>query len=404
VKFFIKTFGCRVNQYEAEVIAENLLNIGFERTCKDNAELIIVKACAVTREAEKKVVRFVRPLQKKDKKIWIVGCFTENLINRIAHNKTEFYKNEEIREKFSLESEKINSFFGHTRAFLKIQDGCNSYCSYCIIPYFRPTLKSKPVGKVKDELLDLLKSGYKEVVITGINLGLYGRENYNLYEFEKASPFSRLLNNINEIDSDFRVRLGSLGPDDITERFIHSINGHIMPHIHLSLQSGSDKVLKAMNRNYSGEYAVSVIKELKDFVKDIEITGDIIVGFPGESDEDFDQTLKVARNIGFSHIHIFPYSERPGTEAEGKKALSIKVIRERMSLLKSLRDELHKEACLKYIGKTFKVLVEEKKKGFNSGYTENYLRVFFKGECKKNEFVDVFVSDFRDDTLFGKII
>lgn len=382
-----------MNQYESEVIAENLYNIGFKRANKENAELIIVKACAVTLEAERKVIRFVRSVLKKKIKVWVVGCFTHFLIEKLDHSNIEFFTNYDIREKFGIKNEKIKEFFGHTRAFLKIQDGCNSYCSYCIIPRLRNKLECKSPELVKEEFIELLEQGFKEIVITGINIGLYGNK-----------KLCKLLEDLNSLKGDFRIRLGSLDPRDITETLSNSFYGHVMPHIHLSLQSGSDNIIKLMNRKYSSSDILKKISLMRQINDKFEFTADVIVGFPKETEYDFEETIRVVKESEFSHIHIFPFSSRPGTKAFEMKPISPKIIKKRVERLKIIRDEFHKKRCEKYIGETLKILVEEKRGDFFSGLTENYIRVYFKGYAKRNTFINVKIIGIFNGELLGKII
>ena len=291
-----------------------------------------------------------------------------------------------------------------TRAVIKVQDGCDRFCSYCIIPYARGRVRSRSVGSVIEEIETLAKNGVKEVVITGIHVASYGKD------FKEDIGLIDLLERINKVEGIKRIRLGSLEPTIINEKFLERLSklNKICHHFHLSLQSGCDETLKRMNRKYTTEEFKKVTELLRDRYKDVILTTDIIVGFPGETDEEFDKTYQFLKGIAFYKMHIFKYSRRKGTKADlMENQVSPQVQEERSKKLIELSDNNQKEYNNKYIGQKLAVLFEEQQGEYIKGHTQNYLVVNIK--CKEiekyhNEILTVEITDCFGEELIGNIM
>ena len=426
--FAIDTLGCKVNQYEAQQIIQFLTgcNLLYAQNF-GQAEIIIIHTCCVTHIASAKSRQLIRKAQKQNPKAKIIvsGCLVSSDPTELKNLSARAGKDEKLLFAANLEglfkllkqelaacgvdcksfdkkmlskTGTIEKFCGQTRAFLKIQDGCDGYCSYCIIPKTRPNITFKPIDKVISEAQGLVKAGHKEIVLTGIFLGAYGQESVRRKNWpnETNDNLAILLEKLAQVPGLKRIRLSSLEPADVTERLLDVMKNHhnIMPHLHLSLQSGSENILKKMNRQYT----------VKEFLKSIEninlqldrpaITTDIIVGFPGETIQDFAQSLSVAKLAGFSKIHIFPFSKRSGTAASKlQDHIDKKVITQRTLALRQLEKQLAEKFRKQFIGETAEVLVEDevKKRGRCERYYEISIaseRPLSRGEivkCKINE-------------------
>ncbi len=410
--FAINTLGCKVNQYESQQIIQflterNLLYVqNFE-----SAELIIIHTCSVTHTASAKSRQLVHKAQKlnPNAKIIVSGCLVKSdpkEFNNLGTN-TLFAAN--LDDLFSLFEKEFNlskpnkdihlkEFSGQTRAFLKVQDGCDGFCSYCIIPHTRPKISFKPLELVLNEAQSLVQAGHKEIILTGIFLGAYGLDTVKRKKWlNNENPLlAELLEQVAQIPNLERIRLSSLEPADVTSQLLEVMKNHtnIMPHLHLSLQSGSDKILKKMNRQYT----------IKDFLNSIEninlqldrpaITTDIIVGFPGETSQDFAQSLSVAKLAGFSKIHIFPFSKRTGTAAAGlQDHIDKGKITERTKILRELEKKLAEEFRKQFAGQTAQVLIENEVK--NTGKCERYYEITVKTNdtLPKGEIVSCVIND-----------
>lgn len=397
--FAVNTLGCKVNQYESQQI------IRFLTDCKllyvqnfQSAEIIIIHTCCVTQTASAKSRQLVHKAQKlnPNAKIIVSGCLvsadsTESYNLKGSHllfapNLKELFSL--LKKEFNLECnlseyKGLDKFCGQTRAFLKVQDGCDGFCSYCIIPKTRPSISFKPVEQVISEAQDLVNAGHKEIILTGIFLGAYGQETVKRKKWpNNENPYlADLLEKVAQVPNLKRIRLSSLEPADVTDRLLDVMKNYpnIMPHLHLSLQSGSDKILKKMNRQYN----------INDFLKSIEninlqldrpaITTDIIVGFPGETTQDFAQSLSVAKLAGFSKIHIFPYSKRTGTAAAKlQDHIDNKVIADRTKILRELEKQLAENFRKQFIGQTAQVLIEDEVT--NIGKCERYYEITVKSK------------------------
>ncbi|NLJ96741.1 MAG: tRNA (N(6)-L-threonylcarbamoyladenosine(37)-C(2))-methylthiotransferase MtaB [Clostridiales bacterium] len=414
------SLGCKVNSYETEAIRGMFEAAGYHIVdFKDIADVYVVNTCTVTNIADRKSRQMLHQAKKRnpDAIIAAVGCYVqadeENLskdssVDLIVGNnkkseilqlveglriKRDRIKDEELDINDSMvvdigaeneyEDLEVMSTMEKIRAFIKIQDGCNRFCSYCIIPYVRGRVRSRDVVDILKEITKLAENGYKEFVLTGIHLSSFGIERLNKAdELYELMPLASLLKSISKIPGVSRIRLGSLEPRIITEDFVKEIAGieQFCPHFHLSLQSGSNTVLKRMNRKYSaGEYEEKV-QLIRRYFANPAFTTDIIVGFPGETQEEFEETLDFVKKIGFSQIHVFKYSKRAGTKAATMpNQISKEVMQERSNILIDLAEEMSRDYKELFLGRIEKVLVEEEVVidgvEYQLGHNERYLKL-----------------------------
>ena len=397
------TLGCKVNQYETQEMISLLKNEGYEIIShKQKADIYIINSCTVTAESSRKTRQAVRRFRNdnKDAIIILTGCFPQAfpeeasqlseadiiLGNKMNHTIidaiTEFrLKNKQTvkvtvhKREDKYKGIEINTFDGHTRAFIKIQDGCNRYCSYCIIPKARGFSRSRPLDAIQNEIERLAKAGYKEIVFVGINLSAYG--------LDTGYTICDALQIAENTDGIERFRLGSLEPDHITDDIIRRLSEmkKFCPQFHLSLQSGSNPVLKRMNRHYTAEEYLELCQKLKSTFTDVSLTTDIIVGFPGETDEYFNETLEFAKKCGFMKVHVFPFSPREGTVAyKFTDKIPNATKTERCAVLQKECDKIRDIFLNETIGKTVNVLFETPKGNIQQGYTENYTPVTVTSE------------------------
>ena len=456
MKVHIFTLGCKVNIYETGAMEEQFIKHGYELT-DDIADVYVVNTCSVTNIAERKSRQMLRRAKELNPKAIIVacGCYAQVAGKEIANipevdiiignnektqivNIIEEYKKNKQEEIISDVMHQNNFLdFGITtytemnRAVIKVQDGCDRFCTYCIIPYARGKVRSRVPENILEEIKEISKKGIKEVVITGIHLASYGkdfkeeavekyRKNYGYDEkYTKFTPnddlhsggfrLIELLEQINKIDGIERIRLGSLEPKLINEEFINRLSkiAKICPHFHLSLQSGCDKTLKAMNRRYTTEEFEKAVELIRKYFKEVSLTTDIIVGFPGETDEDFDKTYQFLKRIKFYKMHIFKYSPKKGTVAEKMpNQIDGKVKEERSKKLIELSNKNEEEYNKNNIGKIVKVLFEEKVGEYYKGHTTNYITV----NAKYNENVIDKIKEVKIENTYknletlGKII
>ena len=428
MKAAIFTLGCKVNQYESQEMTEMLNKNGYLVVdSKEDADVYIINSCTVTAESNRKTRQAVRHFksQHPDAAVVMTGCVPQafpdealavkeadiilgnknnsQLINAL-NNWFESKKNiinisqHENGEKY--EGIIITEFSGHTRAFIKIQDGCNRFCSYCAIPYARGRSRSKPIDDIKKELRTLAEKGFKEMVFVGINLSAYGRDiGLSLTDAVLAAE---------NTDGIERIRLGSLEPDHISDEMIDTFASckKFCPQFHISLQSGCDTVLKRMNRHYNSTEYKALADKLRSSFEDTSITTDIITGFPGETDEEFDNTVNFAKSIRFEKVHVFPYSIREGTKAakmDGHLPNAVKS--KRANILSSVCEKIRKEAFADNNGKTFSVLFETPKNGWQHGYTRNYTPVKVKTDTDlSGQIRDVIITDTDNDCCIGKLV
>ena len=419
IKFI--TLGCKVNQYETNAMAQKFLEKGYKVLEENNGEIeenpdvCIINTCTVTNMSDRKSRQMLRKMKEKNKNTIVVavGCYAQVAKEELSkipeidlvlgnNEKVEIvkYVEEYIKEKVKiLEIEDVMqskefsdfgdiTFSEKTRAVIKIQDGCDRFCSYCIIPYARGRVRSRKPQSIISEVTKIAERGIKEVVITGIHIASYGKD----FAFSKEQELQNyrlidLLEEINKIEGIQRIRLGSIEPLLITEEFVNRLQKleKICHHFHLSLQSGCDETLKRMNRRYTTEQFRNIVKILRKTYKDVNLTTDIIVGFPGETEEEFEKTYKFLEEIKFYKMHVFKYSPRKGTKAaimENQIPGNIK--EERSKKLIELSNKNEFEYNSQYIGKKVEVLFEEEKVGEYKGHTQNYIMVYCKSEEKLN--------------------
>ena len=422
--FALHTFGCKVNIYESEYVTNLLIENGYKMidfVSEEEADIYIINTCTVTNEADKKDRKLIHTtrLNHKDAILIVMGCYSQlnpneidadivignkyksdiiNLIEEFKKNKKKIVKVEDIT-KINFEDMYINRFLTHTRAFVKIQDGCNAFCAYCAIPYARGGIRSKDFDKVIDEVTNLVNNGYKEIVLTGIHTGRYG--------IDKHTNLEKLLKELVKIPGIFRIRLSSIEINEITDGIIDLIkNNSIMAkHLHIPLQSGSNEILKNMNRLYDKETFIDRVDEIRKEIPDISITTDLIVGFPGETDLLFNETIDTLNKIKFTKIHTFPYSKRNGTKAALMKNQvdgNIKKCRVREVL--NLSDKYELEYYKQKINNTYDGIIETRKDGKKIVITSNYIPVEVETKLENNTKVNIKILTVNNDEIKGKII
>ena len=409
----VLTLGCKVNTYESEFVINELKKAGYEiKDFTDICDVYIINTCTVTNSSDSKSKKMIRQAIKRNPNACVVamGCFIAanqdyhidgldiTLGNKdkskIVQLLDEYFKNKDtLMDQYNgrlkeFEDMYITDFPGRTRAFVKIQDGCDNFCSYCIIPFVRGKCRSKDEDKVVSEITDLVKSGYKEVVLTGIHTGSYG--------VDLDVSFAHLLNRLINIDGLYRLRISSIEATELNEEVLDILRNSkvLVDHLHIPIQAGSNEILKLMNRKYDLDYFESKIAEIRSIRPDISISTDVIVGFPLETDELFQTTIDTVRRIEFSKLHVFPYSERHGTASsrmDGKLDGSIK--KDRSRRLIEVSHELEINYMKRFINKEVEVLIEESIDGYSYGHTGNYLYVKIKGNYPHNEFVNVIIKE-----------
>ena len=411
----IFTLGCKVNEYESEVTKNLLENHGYKKS--DSPDVCIVNTCTVTNQADSKSRKMMRSIRKKYPKAILVamGCMIQNkkdkdidadiiignqhkteIVSYLENYKDKLYLVDDIF-KAPFENMKLNNF-DLTRAYIKIEDGCDNYCSYCIIPYVRGHVRCKKHEDVILEAKSLVKNGHREIVLTGIHTGHYHDGSYS---------FADLLNDLVKIDGLKRLRISSIEITEINDKVMDIIKKSdvLVNHMHIPLQSGSDEILKQMNRKYDKNYFVNKIKKLKEIKPDINVTTDVIVGFPGESEDNFEECINTIKKIGFTKIHVFPYSDREGTKAskmQNKVSGTIKKMR--VKRLLEISKNLEIEYMKKHIGKEMTFIPEVYDDGYLTGHTANYLFVKAKGDkCLLGQEVLVNISKVEYPYLLSEI-
>lgn len=411
--FCIKTLGCKVNTYESELIHNLFIRKGYVYS-KDNAEVYVINTCTVTNMSDRKSRQIINATRRDNKNAIIVvcGCFSQNAFNsgrldeidadiiignkdksKIVEYVEDYIKNKRKTTKFynmdevEFENMELDSMEGRTRAFVKIEDGCENFCTYCIIPYVRGKVRSKSHEMVIEEVTNLVNKGYKEVVLTGIHTGHYVDEKYN---------FEHLLRDLVNISGLLRLRISSIEINELTDGVldIFSKSDVLVPHLHIPLQSGSDHILKEMNRKYDKEYFINRIEYIKSIKKDVSITTDVITGFPGETDMEHLESMETIKKIGFTKVHVFPYSDRYNTVASKMpNKVDGNVKKERVKDLLMLSDELENSFNSKFYGRVLPVLIEEEKDSYFYGHTANFIRVKVSGNYKHNEIYNIKLSE-----------
>lgn len=429
---YFKTFGCKVNLYETENMKQSFIKKGFTVTDKEQeSDIFIINTCTVTETGDKKVFKELRRLRREypDSIIALTGCFPQafpneanslneadivtgtkkrshlpNMIEEFINNRTRNVNICEYSSNDTFEDMCNSGYENNTRGFIKIQDGCNMFCTYCIIPYSRGRFRSKPLENIIKETEQLARSGCREIVLVGINLSFYGIE----YKLRLADAVEAVCS-VGGIE---RVRLGSLEPEMINDDDIKRLAAQpkLCPQFHLSLQSGCDKTLKAMNRRYSSSDYAELVKKLRKSFDNCSITTDVMVGFPDETEEDFQRSAEFVKNIGFSKIHIFPYSQRKGTPAANfENQISTAEKTRRARIMNEIAEESQHKFLQTQSGLTFPVLFErEKNDKIPHGYTPNYtlVKIFTKISEKslRNRIFYVKIVKEENDYCIGEIV
>ncbi len=406
MKFNIITFGCKVNQYESNMMKENMLSSNFFYTEDlSDANIIIVNTCSVTNVADKKCLKMIRRLKREYSNAILVvaGCSSQNKqsvyesldIDILIGNRDKSIIDKLIKEYIETEKKYVKFYndrnldfedmyisdYNHTRAFIKIEDGCDNFCSYCIIPYVRGSVRSKDFDKVIQEAKELAKHGHKEIVLTGIHTGHYQNNGYDLTD---------LINELSKIDDIKRIRISSIEVTELNDKFLDMLknNDKVCDHLHIPLQAGSDEILKRMNRKYDLVYYEEKIKKIRSIRPDISISTDIIVGFPYETEELFLNTLEFSKKIKFSKIHVFPYSVRVGTAAANMEEQVDEVVkRMRVKRLMAVSHMLEVDYFNKFKDKELDILIETCDNNVSEGHTSNYLLVSVPENIKVGEIV-----------------
>ena len=402
MKFLINTLGCKVNTYESNVIRDIFLNEGYEES-NSNVDIAVINTCTVTNTSDSKSLKVIKHTIKNNPNAIVIvcGCFSQinpdrlkdmegvsivlgnynkskimDYINQYKKNKKQIIDVRELNdEKF--ECMKLNNF-NKTRAFVKIEDGCENFCSYCIIPYSRGKVRSKLMEEVLDEVNTLVNNGHREIVLTGIHTGHYGAD-------IKEYDFSDLLNEICKIKGLERLRISSIEITELDDKFLETLKNNkiIVDHMHIPLQSGCDKTLKEVNRKYDVAYFKDKIKKIRSIRPNISITTDVIVGFPNETKDDFNTTVNTIKEIKFTKLHVFPFSVRKGTVAETmENQIDEKTKKERVHILMDISKELELDYMNKFVGCEVEFIPEVSKDGYIIGHTGNYLQI--KSKIKSN--------------------
>lgn len=421
MKVGICSLGCKVNIYESELVTNILKNNNYEIVdFEDIADIYIINTCSVTNESDKKSRKMINRAKKNNPNaiIIVMGCYSqvnaEDIdVDIVLGNKDkskivdiieEYKKTKEKKKiiydltKVEFEKMEINNFDNHTRAFVKIQDGCNAFCSYCIIPYVRGRVRSKAPEDVINEVTTLVEKGYKEIVLTGIHTGRYG--------IDINTSLEELLNRLVKIPNIYRIRLSSIEINEITPgiKKLLKENRVMAKHLHIPLQSGSNKILKLMNRRYNKEEFLSMIEDLKT-IEDISLTTDLIVGFPKETEEEFNETIDTLNKIGFTKIHTFPYSKRKGTPAASMEGqVSPEVKKDRVHTILKLSNESEHNYYESKIGKVYDGVVEVHSNGIILVHTSNFIPVIINDKVEEGSIVNVKIEKVDNLKVYGRIV
>ncbi|WP_315168184.1 tRNA (N(6)-L-threonylcarbamoyladenosine(37)-C(2))-methylthiotransferase MtaB [Metaclostridioides mangenotii] len=425
------TLGCKVNQYETEAMLEMFEKDGYEHVnSEDYADVYVINTCTVTHMSDRKSRQYIRRVKKvnPDALIAVVGCYSQvspeeildidevNLVmgTNDRRNIVEEIKNLDLSKKIStvddimkikeFEEIEISQTNDKTRAFMKIQDGCDRYCSYCIIPYARGRVRSRDIRSVVDEAENLVKNGYKEVVLTGIHVASYGKDLK-----EDQLTLLDVIKKLSQIDGLERIRLSSVEPILFTDEFVNEIstNKKLCPHYHLSLQSGCDETLNRMNRRYTTKEYKEIVDRLRDAIPNVAITTDIIVGFPGETDEEFTSTYNFLKEIELTQMHVFKYSIRKGTPAATMgDQVDPQIKHDRSEKLIKMSSKNFAKFASRFIGKELEVLFEKNvKDDVYEGLTTNYIRVYAKSDTDIQGLIKkVKIIDVKDNFIEGSLV
>lgn len=418
-KFKIVTLGCRTNQYESQAYHDQLQAMGYVQAQGDEqAEICIVNTCTVTESADSSSRHEIRQLARQNagSKLVVTGCFAERQpeaikeiegVTHVVANKDKENLLSSVFPDTELPEFSIKRFESHTRAFVKVQDGCNSFCTYCIIPYVRGRSRSRTIGEVVQEVKDLIANGFKEVVLTGINIGDFDG---NRAEGETPDRLVDLVKAVDRVPGLERLRISSIDPDEVDEDLLEAvINGtHTCKSMHVVLQSGSNVILKRMNRKYTRQIFMDTVDRLRAACPDFTFTTDIIVGFPGETDEDFEDTLNVMREVKFAKVHMFPFSPRPRTRAAlMPNKVPQDIIKARKQEVLRLAEQVSFDLRNAYVGRRMTILTESSDRsrpGEISGHTDNFMMVWIPDAgYKPNQLIEVDLIANTPEGLIGKV-
>lgn len=434
-KVAFHTLGCKVNHYESEAMMDIFKEKDYDIVdFKEGADIYIINTCTVTNEAARKSRQIARRAKRNNPEalVAMVGCYTQvspeevkniegidliigtanrrkivDMVEKIKENnglKIDVLKRNEL---IDFEELRVNTLRETTRAFVKIQEGCNQFCSYCIIPYARGPIRSRKISSIINEVQELVARGVKEIVLTGTHLGVYG------YDWGKEDSLTELICQLNQINGLAHIRLSSIEATEISNSLLTIMAGNnkMCPHLHLPLQSGSEKILSKMRRPYTKREFKITVEKLRKLIPDIAITTDIIVGFPGEDEELFQESYNFTREIEFSRLHVFPYSPREGTPAARMKGqINSAKKKEYSQKIRDLNQNLMKKYQKKFIGKIREAIIEERRDpetGMLVGVTDNYLRVLVDSvnDEYQGKLVRVKITGSRDfENVCGKII
>ncbi|MDU4025865.1 MAG: tRNA (N(6)-L-threonylcarbamoyladenosine(37)-C(2))-methylthiotransferase MtaB [Anaerococcus sp.] len=427
--FNIITLGCKVNQYESEAVEELFIKKGYEKV-STNADIYVINTCTVTNMSDRKSRQMISRARRDNPNavVAVMGCYSQvkpeevasiegvdivlgsrNKENVVEHCE-DILQNKEAIDKIIAPSEsktfeelQISNQTEMTRAYLKIQDGCNMYCSYCLIPYARGNIVSRDIESIVEESKRLANNNFKEIVLTGIHVSSYGKD------IDDELSLIDVIEAVAEVEGIERIRLSSMESRHISLEFLERMKAtkKACDHFHLSLQSGSDDILKAMNRKYDTVIYKQKVEEIRQVFPNAGITTDIIVGFPGETEENHKQTMEYAEEIKFSKMHLFKYSPREGTRAaKMSNQIDGKTKKNRLHDLEKIEEANRKEFLNKQIGKTLSVLIESKSdlEGYSGGHSTNYLKVNVKENIAANTIIDVNITNIIDDELVGEIV
>lgn len=433
MKFALYTLGCRVNSYESEAMAEKFIREGYEMAeFEDFADVYVINTCTVTNMGDKKSRQMISRARRKNPEaiIAVVGCYSQIAsedvagiegvdvvlgsrnkgdvvywVNRAREEKKQVVEVKDVLRNKNFEELAINEYQDKTRAFLKIQDGCNKFCTYCLIPYARGAVCSKSPELILKEVKELSRNGFKEIILSGVHTASYG------VDLEGDWNLIKILKEINNIDGIERIRIGSIDPNFFTDEVIEIVSkiDKVCPHFHLSLQSGSDATLRRMNRKYTAADYKRAVNTLRRFMPDVSLTTDVIVGFPGESKEEFQETYEFLKDIKLNKMHIFKYSKRTGTKAATMPfQVDGNLKEERSKQLLDLSSILEKEFMEKFVGRDMMVLYEEshgEKENHYVGYTENYIKVVTEScEDLSGKIVKTHLTSVEEENMIGKLM
>ena len=433
MKFHCFTLGCKVNQYETQAMEQQLVGLGHEPSAEADSDVFIVNTCTVTAVADRKNRTLLHRLRREhpDALLGVCGCYSQISPEEAAKTGADVVSGSGGREEFlqrllalwrekeaggvcrqdvavdnalqrrTFECLPAGGMRERTRAMLKVQDGCNNFCTYCIIPYARGPVRSEPLDRAVAQTRALAEAGYREVVVTGIEIASWG------WDLKDGSSFADLAEAVCAAAGTMRVRLGSLEPRVVDEVFCRRLSAfdNLCPQFHLSLQSGSDTVLQRMRRKYDTARYLQSVRLLRQWFPNCAVTTDLIVGFPGETEAELEDSLAFARECGFAAMHVFPYSRRPGTPADAMPDQVPKAVKaERAARASSVAEELRRQYDTALIGSVQEVLFEQTEDGFFTGHAKNYVKVYARGDGLHNVVKQVRITALRNDGIEGELL